>query len=150
MVGRRLDGVTAMTQVLAGRPMAGGLPVPFACEDDGGALDHSRVVKRRAIRCALSRVCGICGDPLTRPVTFIGAEEEHDLGLYVFPPTHLSCAEEALALFVPIGGRHLGQSEPPLTWVLQTTGGFDLVRPSRRGGIVQFRPNSVIDTRRID
>jgi hypothetical protein len=139
-----------MSTALADRPKAGGLPVPFACEDDGGALDHSRVVKRRAIRCALSRICGICGETLSRPVAFFGPQAEGDAGSFTFPPTHLECAREALDLFVPIGGRHLGQAEAPLVWVLVTTGGFDLIRPTRRGGIVQFRPNSVIDTTVID
>jgi len=135
-----------MTVNLTDRPMAGGLPVPFACEDDGGALDHSVVVRRRAIRCALSRICGICGESLSRPIAFVGPVTEWNAGLFTFPPTHVVCAREALDLFVPIGGRHLGQAEPPLEWALVTTGGFDLIRPTRRGGRVQFRPNSVIET----
>lgn len=147
MVGRGI-GVTAAG--LAGRPMAGGLPVPFACEDDGGALDHSSVVKRRAIRCALSRVCGICGETLTRPVAFIGSEEEAGKRLFAFPPTHLACARAALELFVPIGGRHLGHAEAPLRWALVTTGGFDLIRPTRRGDPVAFHPNSILETEYID
>ena len=146
MVGRGLG----MSTALDGRPTAGGLPVPFACEDDDGTLDHSRVVKRRAIRCALSRICGICGETLTRPIAFLGPEAEAADGLFVFPPTHLSCADAALRLFVPIGGRHLGQPEPPLRWSLVTTGGFDLVRPGRRGGVVSFRPNSVLETTTYD
>ncbi len=139
-----------MTTVLSSRPKAGGLPVPFACEDDGGALDHSVVVRRRAIRCALSRICGLCGESLTRPIAFFGPLAEWDAGLFKFPPTHLVCAREALDLFVPIGGRHLGQAEPPLQWALVTTGGFDLIRPTRRGGVVQFRANSVIETVTVD
>jgi len=139
-----------MTMVLESRPKSGGLPVPFACEDDGGALNHSVVVRRRAIRCALSRICGICGETLSRPIAFLGSRREWEGGLFTFPPTHYACAREALDLFVPIGGRHLGQSEPPLSWTLVTTGGFDLLRPSRRDGVVQFRPNSVIDVEIID
>ena len=146
MVGCGL-GMTSMLEV---RPKAGGLPVPFACEDDGGALDHSHVVKRRAIRCALSRICGICGETLTRPIAFFGPLAEWDAGLFTFPPTHHQCARDALDLFVPLGGRHLGQAEPPLTWALVTTGGFDVIRPTRRAGIVQFRPNSVIEAVIID
>lgn len=139
-----------MTTPLGARPTAGGLPVPFACEDDGGMLDHSVVVKRRAIRCALSRICGLCGETLTRPITFFGPTAEWEAGLFTFPPTHRSCADEALALFVPLGGRHLGQAEAPLQWTLVTTGGFDLIRPTRHGGIVRFRPNSAIDVAVID
>ncbi|MBC7631390.1 hypothetical protein [Aeromicrobium sp.] len=134
-----------MTSGLTGRATEGGLPVPFACEDDDGTLNHSVVSKQRAIRCALGRICGICGETLTRPVAFFGPEGEATTGLFTFPPTHLACAQEALDLFVPIGGRHLGQSEAPLTWALITTGGFDLIRPTRRGGVMQFRPNSIIE-----
>ena len=139
-----------MNSLLDTRPLLGGLPVPFACEDDDGSLDHSSVVKRRAIRCALSRICGICGETLTRPIAFLGPASEWDGGLFTFPPTHHACATAALDLFVPIGGKHLGQAEPPLQWALVTTGGFDLVRPTTHGGIVHFRPNSVIDSTLVD
>lgn len=137
---------SGVTLGLADRPVSGGLPVPFACEDDDGTLDHSRVVKRRAIRCALSRICGICGETLTRPIAFLGPGSDSESGLFTFPPTHVACARDALGLFVPLGGRHLGQAEPPLEWALVTTGGFDLIRPTQHGGIVHFRPNSVIET----
>ena len=136
-----------MTTLLDARPWSGGLPVPFACEDDGGMLNHSAVVKRRAIRCALSRICGLCGDTLTRPIAFLGPESESLSGRCTVPPTHLGCAEEALVLFVPIGGCHLGQFEPPLRWALVTTGGFDLLRPTRRGDPVHFKPNSILTSR---
>ncbi len=146
MVGRSLG----MTPSLHARPKAGGLPVPFACEDDDGTLDHSAVVKRRAIRCALSRICGICGETLTRPIGLLGPLAEWKAGLFTFPPAHHACASEALELFVPLGGNHLGQAEPPQHWVLVTTGGFDLVRPTQHGGIVHFRANSVVDVLEID
>lgn len=135
---------------LDARPKAGGLPVPFACEDDSGALDHSVVVRRRAVRCALSRICGICGQSLSRPIAFLGPVAESDAGLFTFPPAHVACARDALDLFAPLGGRHLGQAESPLVWALVTTGGFDLIRPGRRGDAMRFRPNSVVETVIID
>lgn len=118
--------------------------VPFACEDDAGVGDRSSVVKKRAIRCALSRICGICGEVLTRPVAFVGPEAEAQVGLYAFPPVHLSCATVSVGALD--GGPGLGH--PPMAgpWALVTTGGFDLVRPTGRGDAVQFHPNSVIDT----
>jgi hypothetical protein len=79
-------------------------------------------------------------------VTFIGGADEADAGMFAFPPVHLDCAHEALDLFAPIGGRHLGHVEAPLTWAVVTTGGFDLVRPTRRGDPVAFHPNSVLET----
>ncbi|TGN32139.1 hypothetical protein [Aeromicrobium chenweiae] len=114
--------------------------VPFACRDDDGRV-HDGVVKSRAIRCALSRICGVCGEVLTRPIAFLGPEDEALDGLFTFPPTHVSCAHDAIAARTA-----LGQAEAPRRWLVVTTGGFDLVRPTRRGDPVLFHPNSVIDT----
>lgn len=119
---------------------------PFACQDDDGVVDHAVVVKRRAIRCALSRICGVCGEVLTRPIAFLGPEDEALDGLFTFPPTHEACAHSALERYVPFGDGVLGQTVAPRRWVVATTAGFDLVRPTTRGGIVQFRPNSVLET----
>jgi hypothetical protein len=118
--------------------------VPFACTDDDGTTDASAVVKKRAIRCALSRICGMCGETLTRPVAFAGPEAEAQVGLFAFPPMHLDCARTAIAA----AGDAPGLGHPPVNgpWALVTTGGFDLVRPTRRGDPVHFHPNSVIDT----
>jgi hypothetical protein len=120
--------------------------VPFACQDDDGTVDHALVVKRRAIRCALSRICGVCGQTLSRPIAFLGPEDEALDGLFTFPPSHVTCAEDALEHFAPFGDGVLGQPVAPRRWVLVTTAGFDLVRPASRGGIVQFRPNSILTT----
>jgi hypothetical protein len=120
--------------------------VPFACQDDEGNVDHGAVVKKRAIRCALSRICGVCGQTLARPVTFLGSEDELLDGLFAFPPTHLTCATDALDAFAPLGDGRLGRPVAPRRWALVTTGGFDLVRPARRGDPVLFHPNSVLTT----
>ncbi len=118
--------------------------LPFACEDDAGVGDVSAVVKKRAIRCALSRVCGVCGETLTRPIAFAGPEAETQAGLLVFPPMHLACAQAQLAAL----GKGPGLGHPTVAgpWALVTTGGFDLVRPTRRGDPVHFHPNSVLET----
>jgi hypothetical protein len=106
------------------------MTTPFAeIRDDGSVVDG--VVKKRAIQCALSRICGSCGEPLTWPVAFIGTEDEAEALLFAFPPLHPSCARELL----DVRG----------TRVMVRTGGFDLVRPTRRGEPVLFRPNSVLE-----
>ena len=119
--------------------------VPFACIDDDGVEDVSRVVKKRAIRCALSRICGICGETLTRPIAFLGPRAEADDGHFAFPPLHVSCARESARARSAARGGHLGHAQIDGQWLLVTTGGFDLVRPSRRGDPVSFAPNSVIE-----
>lgn len=122
-----------------------GLPVPFANEDDSGRVDHATVVKKRAIRCALSRICGVCGTSLTWPIAFIGTSGEVDDGLFIYPPLHPSCADEAVATLGGKGPGVLGHEDEVTHWQTRLTGGFDLVRPTVHGAPVLFRPNSPIE-----
>jgi hypothetical protein len=135
---------------LASRPPdpARGLPVPFANEDDAGRADHATVVKKRAIRCALSRICGICGTSLTWPVAFIGTSGEVDDGLFLYPPLHPECAAQAVATLGGEGPGVLGHSAAVTNWQTILTGGFELVRPTVHGAPVLFRPNSPIENQR--
>jgi hypothetical protein len=122
-----------------------GLPVPFANEDDTGRQDHAAVVKKRAIRCALSRICGVCGASLTWPVAFLGTPGEVGDGLFIYPPLHPACAAEAVATLGAAGGGVLGHSDAVTRWEIILTGGFELVRPTTHGAPVLFRPNSPIE-----
>lgn len=134
------------------------VPVPFASDPSAGygtdhrlpptgPVDLGGVVKARAIQCALSRVCGLCGLSLaTGPAaatTFVGSVAEADANTFVFPPVHMDCAELALdtypALRVPV----LGQRRVLAEWAVVVTGGFELERPAERGAPVLFHPNSV-------
>ena len=49
-----------------------GVPVPFVSDAEDGTVQIGRIVKKRAIRCALSRICGLCGISLEWGVTFVG------------------------------------------------------------------------------
>ena len=111
--------------------LGGDAVLPFACRHEDGTGSIDTVVKPRAIQCALSRVCGVCARPLTRPVAFVGSTDNADDNTFAFPPCHPQCA--------------LDLARPGLAAEIVTTGGFDMIRPSRRGGPVAFRPNSVID-----
>ena len=134
------------------------VPVPFASDPFAGygtdhrlpptgPVDLGGVVKARAIQCALSRVCGLCGLSLaTGPAaatTFLGSVAEADANTFAFPPVHMDCAELALdtypALRVPVLGQRLVLAE----WAVVVTGGFELERPAERGAPVLFHPNSV-------
>lgn len=119
--------------------------VPFACTDDDGHSDVSHVVKKRAIRCALSRICGICGESLNRPIAFLGPRSEADANQFAFPPLHLSCARASASARTGAVGGHLGHEHTEGAWLLVSTGGFDLIRPTRRGDPVWFSPNSVLE-----
>ncbi|HEY6932491.1 MAG TPA: hypothetical protein VI452_03760 [Marmoricola sp.] len=124
---------------------AGGIgELPFASRGDLG-LD-----RRRVTQCALSRICGVCGESLARPVAFLGSTAEVARNAFHFPPTHESCAELAVARW---GGARavLGHDDVPGEWRLVTTSGFEYVRPGaewtdRRA---VFAPNSVIEERAL-
>jgi hypothetical protein len=102
-----------------------GVPVPFACSSPQD-LD-----KRRVTQCALSRVCGVCGAGLGRPIAFLGTEREEGRNAFHFPPTHEECATALLAAYDGVGEGVLGQDEAQERWVLVTTAAFEFVRPGR-------------------
>ena len=120
--------------------------VPFACCDDDGTVDVAAVVKRRATRCALSRICGMCGETLSRPIAFVGPQVEADENRFAFPPMHLACAREVVQERSGTVGGFLGHPTADGDWALVTTAGFDLVRPTRHGDPVHFSLNSVLES----
>lgn len=130
-----------------------GLPVPFACGTggygaarDGAAPSVRSLDGRRVTQCALSRVCGVCGAGLGRPIAFLGSRLEADRNAFHFPPAHVGCAEALLASYAGITLPVLGQTEQVREWVVVTTAGFEFVRPAtedldRRP---TFQPNSIL------
>jgi hypothetical protein len=125
---------------------AGGIgEIPFASMGDLG-LD-----KRKVTQCALSRICGVCGESLGRPVAFLGSVAEADRNEFHFPPTHVACAELALELWGTSYAASLGHPSQPSSWVLVTTSGFEFVRPTPEWTDRRpvFSPNSLIEDRRL-
>jgi hypothetical protein len=124
-----------------------GAAVPFACEYDDGRASLTLLNKRRVTQCALSRICGVCGDALGRPVAFLGPHEELHRMAFHFPPVHVECGDAVLASVLGVEWGVLGQTAPVERWMLVTTGGFEHERAQahdldRRP---TFRPNSVIE-----
>ena len=134
------------------------VPVPFASDPfTGYGTDHRQqptgptdlgaVVKARAIQCALSRVCGLCGLSLaagpSAATTFVGSVAEAETNTFAFPPLHPACADYALATYPPLHVPVLGQALVLAEWAVVVTGGFELERPSERGAPVLFHPNAV-------
>ncbi len=101
--------------------------VPFAWRGSLEELDGPRVTQ-----CALSRICGVCGRPLGRPIAFVGTAREAGRNAFHAPPLHLGCAHGLLA-------------ERP-DWGLVTTAGFEFVRPAREDvdRRPRFEPNSLL------
>jgi hypothetical protein len=117
--------------------------LPFASTGDLG-LD-----RRKVTQCALSRICGVCGESLARPVAFLGSALEADRNAFHFPPSHVKCAEAAIAAWAGSNSAVLGHTSEPESWTLVTTSGFEYIRPTgetddRRS---VFAPNSLISTR---
>jgi hypothetical protein len=127
------------------QPVGGIGEIPFASMGDLG-LD-----RRKVTQCALSRICGVCGNSLERPVAFLGSAEEADANAFHFPPTHIACAQTALELWGDTATAALGFPTAPGSWAVVTTSGFEYIRPTgetedRRS---VFAPNSVIEDRRV-
>jgi hypothetical protein len=142
-----------------------GVPVPFASDEHSGyhvdrvddtagpkgPADLGAVVNARAIQCALSRICGLCGLSMSGVTTFVGSADDADKNAFVFPPMHADCASYALETYPPLGVPVLGQPLVIRDWVVVETGGFELERPARRGPDmhVLFHPNSVTGRRDV-
>lgn len=122
-----------------------GLPVPFAC------VSATEVDPRRVPQCALSRVCGVCGAGLGRPIAFLGSADEASRNAFHFPPAHVACAESLVAAYADTGTAVLGQPEPVDSWVVVTTAGYEFVRASRDqvDRRPSFHPNSLLEESRL-
>ena len=131
-------------QPVTGQDMRAG-DLPFASMGDLG-LD-----KRKVTQCALSRICGVCAEGLSRPVAFLGTVEESGLNEFHFPPAHVGCAEAALEVWGQSASAALGHPTTPEAWVLVTTSGFEYIRPTHEweDRRAVFSPNSTIEERRL-
>lgn len=95
-------------------------------------MDAQRLLTRQWItQCALSRVCGVCGEPLGRPIAFRGTADEVGRNAFHLPPMHVACAASLV-----------GRPETELV----TTAGFEFVRPARddEDRRPTFQPNSLL------
>lgn len=79
LVSRRPAPATTEERVDALPRTEHGLALPFVCQDEHGsgtATLHA-VRRSRLTQCALSRICGLCGDSLDRPpLVLVGAASE--------------------------------------------------------------------------
>ena len=107
-------------------------PLPFACAYDDGSGSLEQLNHTRVTQCALSRICGVCGLALGRPIVLVGSASEAERNAFHFPPVHDGCARTVLA---EVAG-----------WQHVTTGGFEFVRPAREDldRRPTFQPNSLL------
>ena len=126
-------------------------PVPFACGTGDRGTSARELDGRRVTQCALSRVCGVCGSGLGRPIAFLGSADEAARNAFHFPPAHLTCAESLLAEYAGVDEPVLGQLEAVDSWVLVTTAAFEFMRAGKEDVDRRptFQPNSLLEERRI-
>src|SRR3546814_20996467 len=90
-------------------PFAAGTDVGYGDRPEGAAPSAQHLDQRRVTQCALSRVCGVCGAALGRPLASLGSPQELDRMAFHFPASHLECAASFLdpsnALAAPLLGR---------------------------------------------
>jgi hypothetical protein len=106
-----------------------GASVPFACAYDDGRGSLALLNRARVTQCALSRICGVCGAGLSRPVAFLGTPEEDSRNAFHFPPLHVGCAD-GLAATLRQHGVPLPGHEQAVTPVRVTCAAFEFVRPT--------------------
>ena len=101
------------------------------------AWDEGALVRRKVTQCALSRICGVCGTPLGRPIVFVGTEREVGRNAFHAPPLHAECV-----------ARLQGDPVADPGWQVVTTAGFEFVRPVKDDldPDVRFEPNSILTT----
>ncbi|WP_151083327.1 hypothetical protein [Nocardioides cynanchi] len=125
----RVDGANASSWSSPPLDPELGASVPFVCAYDDGRASLSLLNKARVTQCALSRICGVCGAGLDRPVAFVGTAVEQGRNAFHLPPLHTGCAEVLVALVrehgVPLPGQE-SVADP----VVVTSSGFEFVRPT--------------------
>jgi hypothetical protein len=129
-------------------PFAAGTDVGYGDRPDRTALSARDLDKRRVTQCALSRICGVCGAGLGRPLAFIGSQLELDRLAFHFPPSHLECARALAASYAHVDEPVLGIDAAPPDWVLVTTASFEFVRANSKDidRRPTFQPNSLLSS----
>lgn len=126
----RVDGANSSSWSAPPSDPETGVAVPFACAYDDGRASLSLLNKTRVTQCALSRICGVCGAGLDRPIAFVGTTGEEARNAFHFPPVHAGCADTLAAACrrhgVPVPGQDLASE-----LVVVTAPGFEFVRPTR-------------------
>ena len=99
-------------------------------------MDAQRLLTKKWVtQCALSRICGVCGESLGRPIAFRGTTAEVGRNAFHLPPMHLACA-------TALDDRWGDRPETELV----TTAGFEFVRPTAYDEDPRptFQPNSLL------
>jgi hypothetical protein len=128
----RVEGANSSAWSQPPTDPAYGVPMPFACGYDDGRGSVRGLNRARVTQCALSRICGVCGAGLGRPIAFVGTLAEDARDAFHFPPMHATCADGLVATLrehgVPVPGQQPpGSPEEP---VVVACSAFEFIRPA--------------------
>jgi hypothetical protein len=145
---RTLDELPSDPELHVLVPFAAGTDIGYGDHPEGAAVSARDLDKRRVTQCALSRICGVCGAGLGRPLAFVGSQLELDRLAFHFPPTHVECARALLAAYEGVDEPVLGVDAAPSEWVLVTTASFEFVRANREDFDRRptFQPNEILSS----
>lgn len=91
---------------LASRPVIGGLVVPwFNVRLADGGVDFRVQHRSKAVRCWTEGLCQTDGQPLTRPIVFLGGSNQVRRLLFDEPGLHAECAMYATRACPMVAGR---------------------------------------------
>jgi len=65
-----------------------GLPVPYVNQRDDRPPDFSTIFGERVLACARDQLCGVCAQPLTYWVAFLGSRRAAEERAFLDPPMH--------------------------------------------------------------
>ena len=78
---------------LASRPLFHDLPIPFITKLNADGTPHfSQNEPDRILEVIRGQLCGMCGQPIGKRVSFIGSPEELAARLFIEPHQHPPCA----------------------------------------------------------
>jgi hypothetical protein len=91
---------------LAGRPIVGGLAVPYISIDFGdGTYALGETHNRKAVECILGFRCQACGQPLRHPVVVLATDEQVERKWTEEPGLHPECAAYSVKACPMLAGR---------------------------------------------
>jgi hypothetical protein len=75
-----------------------GYPILYSIQQDDGTYNFLAMDPRRVMMCAQQHLCGVCGQSLAPPLSFVGGPLSLANRVYSEPPMHRACFDYAHAV----------------------------------------------------
>jgi hypothetical protein len=135
------------------------IPVPYFNVMEDGSVNYTGINAHTTIKCGKENLCGICSEPLTNWIAFIGGPVSLANRTYADPPLHEECALAAVKYCPHINRRahrptkdekydpdttwKPPQGDKPDEWIIAITRNFKMV-PYQ--GFVVFKSGTIART----